>query len=1122
LRETFPMRARFLLGPAGSGKTFRCLAEIRHALQKNPDGAPLIFLAPKQATFQLERQLLADSALQGFTRLHILSFERLARFVLEKAGVALPQSLNDEGRIMVLRALLLRHEKDLKLFGHSARRPGFAQQLSQLLHELQQHQFTPDKLRLLSSRDNLRAELQNKLHDLALLFEKYADWRREHDLQDADCLLDLATDTLKREFKVQNPEFRIENLWLDGFAEMTPQELDLLAAIAPFCDQATLAFCLDAESNAGSSWLSIWSAVGKTVQQCRQRLEPQSDCKVEIETLPRVAGKSRFTPDSALAELEKNWAAPGKTAKSNLHNTIRIVTCADVETEAIFAAREILQFVRAGNRFRDSAVLVRQLDGYHKTLARIFQSYEIPFFLDRREPIAHHPLAELTRSALRTAAFDWKNEDWFAALKSGFCHADETELDALENAALEFGWRGQKWREPLPDERFERLRKKIFPPFEKFFARFSKWKFSPTGAQLVEAIRELWNELNVKTVLEKWSDEIANSTLQQFNASTHTTVLDQMNAWLDNVVRAFAAEPLPLRDWLPVLEAGLANLTVGVIPPALDQVLVGSIDRARNPDLKLCLVLGVNESVFPATPAAPLILTETERAALAQTASFGPDLREQLAHERYYGYIACTRASERLVLTYAHADVNGKTLNPSPFIAHLQNIFPALEIEKFQNEIMLANAQSVVEIAPLILENQASSFPMPDWEKITVLAAHIKEMRVLREPDEKENLSPAMAEKLYGAILKSSVSRLEEFAQCPFKFFVRAGLHAQERKVFELDARERGTFQHEVLKIFHAQLKQAGKRWRDVTPLEARECIGKIAAEVAANFRNGLLQDSAQIQFETRALTTSLQDFIEVIIGWMRGQYEFDPAEVELGFGGRHTPETAWSMDLDNGHQLALEGRIDRVDLWRENGDDSARAVVIDYKSGEKKLDSLLVANGVQLQLLAYLGALKHWKNPREIFGVEKLIPAGAFYVSLRGKSTSGETRNEILGDANAKKLAYQHNGRFDAAVLPQLDRIAAKDQFKYRLTSAGELYANSTEALSHQSFDELLESVESQLTAIGRKIYSGEASVDPYRKGRETPCEFCDYRAVCRIDPWTHIYRVLTVKQEDANEIAG
>ena len=58
-----------------------------------------------------------------------------------------------------------------------------------------------------------------------------------------------------------------------------------------------------------------------------------------------------------------------------------------------------------GNRFRDCAVLVRNLDSYHKPLARVFRRYGIPFFLDRRESVAHHPLAELTRSALAHRRF---------------------------------------------------------------------------------------------------------------------------------------------------------------------------------------------------------------------------------------------------------------------------------------------------------------------------------------------------------------------------------------------------------------------------------------------------------------------------------------------------------------------------------------------------------------------------------------------------------------------------------------------------------------------------------------------------------------------------------------------
>src|ERR1051326_5639908 len=118
------MHVRFVLGPAGSGKTFRCLAEARQALLASPDGDPLLLVAPKQTTYQLERQLLTDPALPGYTRLEILSFERLADFVLKKLHQAPPEMLDEEGRLMVLRGLLAGRRQDLKMFRASPRLAG--------------------------------------------------------------------------------------------------------------------------------------------------------------------------------------------------------------------------------------------------------------------------------------------------------------------------------------------------------------------------------------------------------------------------------------------------------------------------------------------------------------------------------------------------------------------------------------------------------------------------------------------------------------------------------------------------------------------------------------------------------------------------------------------------------------------------------------------------------------------------------------------------------------------------------------------------------------------------------------------------------------------------------------
>jgi len=269
-----------------------------------------------------------------------------------------------------------------------------------------------------------------------------------------------------------------------------------------------------------------------------------------------------------------------------------------------------------------------------------------------------------------------------------------------------------------------------------------------------------------------------------------------------------------------------------------------------------------------------------------------------------------------------------------------------------------------------------------------------------------------------------------------------------------------------------------------------------------------------------RVLTRSLEDFVETLVSWMRERYRFDPSQVELAFG-HQDDSPAWEIDLGHDRRLALQGRIDRVDLFRNPDSDEALCVVVDYKSSQNQLDPVLMAHGLQLQLLTYLNVLRLWSNPRELFEVGRLVPAGVFYVNLRGKYERSHNRRAALADSQqARKLAYQHTGRFDTRALRQLDDgpgTPPGEQFNYRLTQAGEVNKGSREALATVHFEALLDSVEVNLRKMGKEIFSGAAHIAPYRKGTTTACDQCDYLAICRLDPWTHSFRVLKKVEETA-----
>jgi ATP-dependent helicase/nuclease subunit B len=567
---------------------------------------------------------------------------------------------------------------------------------------------------------------------------------------------------------------------------------------------------------------------------------------------------------------------------------------------------------------------------------------------------------------------------------------------------------------------------------------------------------------------------------------------------------------------------------VGVIPPALDQVLVGAVDRSRNPDLRLLLVLGLNDGVFPAVPPAATVLTDADRDALAAAGlPLGPDRRQRIGRERYFGYIAATRAGERLVLTWSATDRSGRELSPSPFVEHVRRLLPAARVEiseaPWRTEPDAATARRVEEVLhPGELHGAAlRGDPVAEAVCRRLSATVWQDLAPLRWTAQDRQLSPAAARALYGTTLTTSVSRLEQFAACPFRHFVSSAVRADERELFAVDARRRGSFQHEVLARFHRQVRAEGRRWRDLAPDEAAARLETVGANLAAEFDAGLFQADDRSLFTAGSLTRSLMDFIRVVIQWMRESYDFDPTEVELAFGLPEAPLPAWELDLGDGQRLKLVGKVDRLDLAAGAPGEPAWSVVLDYKSRPHSVDPVLLEHGIQLQLPAYLAALTSLLSSSAPDRFGPLRPAGFFYASWQPKRVVCASRREAeAGEESTTARRYQHRGRFTIGSLPWLERQPGAGQFACRRKQDGELAARQADPLPDATFAALLERVEARLKYLGRRILFGEAAVDPYQKGaRQRACNTCAYPAICRLDPWTHSFRRLKSPAGSAGE---
>ena len=138
------MAVQFILGRSGSGKTTLCVRQIVEQLLKTDCEQKLILLVPEQATYQAERAILNSEGIEGYSRLQILSFERLNFLIGSRNNPQ--QQLSKIAKQMILHRLLRKNKTHLSLFTSATNAIGLSQQLEKTITELNKFAASPEDI----------------------------------------------------------------------------------------------------------------------------------------------------------------------------------------------------------------------------------------------------------------------------------------------------------------------------------------------------------------------------------------------------------------------------------------------------------------------------------------------------------------------------------------------------------------------------------------------------------------------------------------------------------------------------------------------------------------------------------------------------------------------------------------------------------------------------------------------------------------------------------------------------------------------------------------------------------------------------------------------------------------
>jgi ATP-dependent helicase/nuclease subunit B len=1122
---------RFILGRSGTGKTSYCIQSIVNELAGESD-QPLVLLVPEQASYQAERAILSAGRIEGYHRLNVLSFDRL-QFLLLGKNTARP-SLSRIGRQMVIHRILCENIKKLKILNNPVVSPGLSQQIAQTIAELHQYAKTPEDIDCLIERLGKEKDKQLtalKFADIGLILKEYIKFVTD-DFFDADIQFKTACAA------VGNADFvKGAKIWVDGFAGFNDSELGILTELLKVSRDSYIALCLDGlainPANPDKHQLNPASLFYPTEQTYCNLVEIIRKNKLQ-QAEPLLLNKAvRFSGSLELAHIEK-YIFTHKAPQAKSSGNIGVYSAPNHRAEARFVARRILELVKTGDcRYRDIAVIASNIERYRDYLTAYFSDYNIPFFIDTRKPLNRHPVARLISSAIQAATGNFSNNNIFTYLKTDLVPVERYEIDLLENYCIAFGispddWQSDKiWQfavknEDFDQERINRIRRKVITPLLELRQRLVKSE-TIFAEQLIQAIFDFLNTLKVRETLGKWIGQAHNNN-DMASADEHLQFYNKLIDILDELVDVFAGRSSKIEDYCAIINSAFSQMTMAFIPPGLDQVLIGSIERSRHPDLKTVFLMGATEKQFPIPVISDSIFSDDDRRA-AEGADFrlAPATDGALASSQYLAYIAFTRPSKRLYITYPSADDKGSAVLASHFISEFVSLFSDLKEKSVIDEKEDLNTiYTKSELADILCErlgrdvysagdNAELAGLLKDMRSDEQLAVMGNEVHSAINYDNAAMLDESVINDCYEKNLSFSATRLSSFATCPYQHFAEYLLELKERKEFEFEPLDIGNFYHIVLDMLFRSLTSAGKNFNTVGYSELLRLLNE-QIEILIGKDSFLANFAGRRdynRFIIRSAGNTLENFVIAVAQMVRAG-SLRPYISEISFGrSRHSKNDKESEDnlglyeiaLPGDHCLSLTGKIDRLDVADFDG--RRIAVVFDYKRTKKSFDWTKFYAGLDMQLPIYMLAI------RNTSGKGRLETAGAFYLTVE----AGFAKSGFIPASDAeKKFLYKASGLFNGDYYQLLDDTNSNRYYNFFVTKEGNQYGrdSTSGALRPDEYKNILNFTKRKIIELAGQILSGKINIQPYRISTNSPCELCKYKSVCRFDWQVNSYNYL------------
>ncbi len=1109
------MSLQFVMGPSGSGKSHYLYQWVTDEAAKNPNKNYLV-LVPDQFTMQTQRDLVMANPQKGILNVDVLSFNRLAYRVFEETGDNERIVLNDIGKSFVLRKIAGDCEQDLKVLRSNLKKTGFIGEMKSILSEFTQYDIQSNALDDMLSKIGSESGFYYKLKDIQTIYEGFQAYLKDKYITNEE-ILDILCAAVPKSKLLKDSV-----VVLDGFTGFSPVQNRLLGELMCVCEKIVVTVTIGEHQRSNP----LFDLSEKTIEVLSTTAKEN---RVEIETPVELSKKPvyRFQGNVPLAFLESHLFRYSKEKYEKEQESIRVFHAKNPREEVDFVAQNIRRIVRTeGVRYREIAVIASDMNAYANHVENVFAKYDIPVFMDHKRSILLNSFVEYLRSLLEMAEQNFTYESVFRYLRTNLTGFTIEEVDKLENYCIALGIRGyskwkEKWIRRMKDmeepelAEINRIRERFVQNIEAVMTVLKRC--SKTVLDITKALHEylLENQLQKKVKeYEVMFAEAGELALEKEYAQVYRIVMDLF----DQFVELLGDEKIALKEYCELLDAGLEEAKVGIIPPSLDQVVIGDIERTRITDVKYLFFMGVNDNYIPGKAKANGLLSERDREKLTVNGmTLAPSAKEKAFIQKFYLYLILTKPSKQILLSFSKTSSEGKAIRPAYLIMDLMKMFPQLQVQAALRPMceQELTGKSSVKLLVEGLQKKKEGFS-DEWKQLYSWYVSDEAWReqilqmvgasFFQRP--RDILSEKAARMLYGDILYNSVTRMEQFSSCAYAYFLTYGLKLKERETYQFQALDLGNLFHSAMERFSEKLTKSGETWLSVSEEERDSLIEESVEESIVDYGNSILYSSARNEYTITRLKRLVRRSIWAITKQLE-QGDFVPKGYEVVYD-------SGMILLAENKKMRLHGKIDRVDICET--EDQVFVKVVDYKTGTKEFDLGEVYHGLQLQLILYMNAAMEMEKKRA--AGKEVIPAGLFYYKMQdpviAKVDNEEEREELL--LKALRMDGMVNESED--VLSHLERDGWTKSWAIPVDKKkdGGLSKNS-KVLLPEDLKVVSQFAAEKMRSIGNRIMQGEISVSPYEAAEHTPCKYCAYKSVCGFDEKIAGYEYRKLKKFETKE---